>query len=943
MSKLLKEGGLAGHMSHLYEDPYLTFQNLKDVLTKASEGHLEGTEKTDGQNLFISYSVEDGKAKAARNKGNIKGGGLTAKGLAAKFGGRGTLEKAFTEAFSSFEKAVNALTDEEKIEIFGKDADIFYNAEIQDPRNANVINYDFKTLNIHRVGHASYNKETEQIESVETEENAVKLENALEKMQDHLEHDDFRVQMNAIRRLEALSTDEILSNTLSKLENEISSAGVSDGQTIGDYLTAKIVPMVKEDFPSIPEEKMVMIMDRLFRGTEIPAKDIKAGLEKEQQKEVSAALKKLSDYFKVAIAPIEEIIHDFAVEILKTFHSAFIIDNDKEVKRLRNEVAAAIKGIEASGHEKAMEILAVQLAKLKNAENVFTASEGFVFDYDGKTYKFTGNFAPANQLLGLFKYGRGKIPALSKLNEEVEGKKLLVLLPGGYKPPTKGHYEMIKYYNDHPDVGKVLVLMGPAPRDGIGRGVAMKVFDSYGVEDFEKVSIEPTEHNSPIKAAYEFLISDPRREDYKDLVFSMGASDKADNKGRLDFERAKQFVKYYENNPDKLPEGFEVGEPPCCPAVGGEVPLSATNLRTAIERRDLETVRQLIPDHIDPERLINIMNGIEEASGASAAGGYSLPLGMKPPRFKEEGEDEEENKIREMVRKGLKIIMEEKNMKAQREFKLRNIVRKLIEKKILREQEGEDMAQGAHSTAINYLERVLKSIIPGKKGGSQLEPEYTSLSRPEYRKSFMKHVIQGLYDELTPRVSLGGLLSKFEARRQQFLQKGEEAVSTEEEMLQEEEDLVLKLDDDGLPAVPEAEEVEEVEGDFPEEKQLKGENSIGRKAAYRFIKGQLDAIVRALDDLEETEEEVAAREASDPESIDPQEEYLDYLFTNLMLHAYRLENQHFNSTDDESETFFRDIVDRAETERGEAEEVMSGAEGEEELEVPAEEEVELAL
>ena len=57
------------------------------------------------------------------------------------------------------------------------------------------------------------------------------------------------------------------------------------------------------------------------------------------------------------------------------------------------------------------------------------------------------------------------------------------------------------------------------------------------------------------------------------------------------------------------------------------------------------------------------------------------------------------------------------------------------------------------------------------------------------------------------------------------------------------------------------EEVEEVEGDFPEEKQLKGENSIGRKAAYRFIKGQLDAIVRALDDLEETPaEEAIAKE-----------------------------------------------------------------------------------
>ena len=48
------------------------------------------------------------------------------------------------------------------------------------------------------------------------------------------------------------------------------------------------------------------------------------------------------------------------------------------------------------------------MSKLKDVEGVSTAAEGFVFDYDGVTYKFTGNFAPMNQLLGLFKYGRGR-------------------------------------------------------------------------------------------------------------------------------------------------------------------------------------------------------------------------------------------------------------------------------------------------------------------------------------------------------------------------------------------------------------------------------------------------------------------------------------------------------------------------------------------------------
>ncbi len=47
---------------------------MKKVVGAASSGEIEGTEKLDGQNLFVSYSVKDGKAKAARNVGNVKRG-----------------------------------------------------------------------------------------------------------------------------------------------------------------------------------------------------------------------------------------------------------------------------------------------------------------------------------------------------------------------------------------------------------------------------------------------------------------------------------------------------------------------------------------------------------------------------------------------------------------------------------------------------------------------------------------------------------------------------------------------------------------------------------------------------------------------------------------------------------------------------------------------------
>ena len=86
------------------------------------------------------------------------------------------------------------------------------------------------------------------------------------------------------------------------------------------------------------------------------------------------------------------------------------------------------------------------MSKLKSIENISTAAEGFVFDHDGWSYKFTGNFAPINQILGLFKYGRKGIPPLENLNEAIdsEAKRKIVLYPGRFQPMGRHHAEVFK-------------------------------------------------------------------------------------------------------------------------------------------------------------------------------------------------------------------------------------------------------------------------------------------------------------------------------------------------------------------------------------------------------------------------------------------------------------------------------------------------------------------
>ena len=51
-------GGVAGHLMHLYDDRGMTFNKVKSILSAASNGELEGTEKTDGFNIYLGIKQD---------------------------------------------------------------------------------------------------------------------------------------------------------------------------------------------------------------------------------------------------------------------------------------------------------------------------------------------------------------------------------------------------------------------------------------------------------------------------------------------------------------------------------------------------------------------------------------------------------------------------------------------------------------------------------------------------------------------------------------------------------------------------------------------------------------------------------------------------------------------------------------------------------------------
>ena len=184
------------------------------------------------------------------------------------------------------------------------------------------------------------------------------------------------------------------------------------------------------------------------------------------------------------------------------------------------------------------------------------------------------------------------------------GEQMLILLPGGYKPPTKGHMHMIESYNDNPLVAKVIVLIGPKEREGITREQSLQVFQLYGIDRLEKVTIEDTKFDNPMVASFDYVEKDPRAEEYRGLTIAIGASDKGD-----DALRADRLVKYFTANPEKLRQGLKVGIPPIVKALqanGSEV--SATDLRKAIRENDVRGVKRCIPSNVKAKDFLNIFN-----------------------------------------------------------------------------------------------------------------------------------------------------------------------------------------------------------------------------------------------------------------------------------------------------------------------------------------------
>ena len=245
---LLLEGGVAGHLMHLYDNPDLSYSDMEEILTAAAQGELVGTEKTDGYNIYLSYV--DGEARYARNKGDMRKAGSNTDDLSARvFQGGDQVKRIYQASFRAFEKAVEALTPEEQSFLFGDETPIFLNTEIQGPGASNVVSYDANVLSIHSSGHKQYVAAEDVVVNADdatVQQISQTLDAVLDRFEEATADEPFSVRKTAVMQLAALDDQTVLEDTLRR----INGAGLSGNMTVGEYVDSKLGPIVKSAAPS---------------------------------------------------------------------------------------------------------------------------------------------------------------------------------------------------------------------------------------------------------------------------------------------------------------------------------------------------------------------------------------------------------------------------------------------------------------------------------------------------------------------------------------------------------------------------------------------------------------------------------------------------------------------------------------------------------------------
>lgn len=173
--------------------------------------------------------------------------------------------------------------------------------------------------------------------------------------------------------------------------------------------------------------------------------------------------------------------------------------------------------------------------------------------------------------------------------------KVIAAYGGGFKPPTGGHFEIVKNaLQEFPEIDEFIVYVGSKERDGIDQSEAILVWEIYQNYLANKVTIKPAQ--SPIGDILRLAKDNPQDEVY----FVIGYRDGRDDDMKDVASRTTGLEEKYPNIEVKVMPTFDVN-------------MSGTNARKAIGNEE-EFIKFLPPEVKEKSQIWNIVRPSVEES-----------------------------------------------------------------------------------------------------------------------------------------------------------------------------------------------------------------------------------------------------------------------------------------------------------------------------------------
>jgi nicotinamide mononucleotide adenylyltransferase len=631
--------GLLGHIDHLYEDPNLTLEDYVKIYRSITENREDFNvyEKVDGYNIFISYAARDKKARLLRNHGQIKSGGITIEELKEEFTSKKIQDgkkpvppnvvRAYTELIGFFEKVVEVVfpSEQQKELVFGRDnynnPQIFFNCELIDPSAPNIVKYSEKMIIVHKLGNIKIDSSQGAIEATDTDEVKQKLAELSAMFGRGQTNLGIAITDDKASKIHGVNKDTI-EHELSQLRLEFKRYNLDMKDTLGKYFIRAIEEYLKSKKTNFDNRQVEFISKSIlsvgfgskylkkprlndsFNNTNsFGSGEIKNYTNEEPAKEI----------FKKLKAPIEKIMFNCSSAILDKYESVYVSDNKQSAEDIISLVNKSINNINTSGTSAQKDSLRKNLDKLRLSGSSFSdiinnPVEGIVFSYKNHTYKITSSFGPVNQIVNMNKFEHKPLME----NKSIEANGVKVLFAGAFKPPHKGHLEVIKNFFKIPELNKknftiekVVVIMGSKARFSSDSREfpleqSVKLFQLYlkaaGLEDLVELRI--TKRENPVKDVYDYISNENNDLDKAQPgdVILLGVS--AKDRGYY-----SNLSKYVKDKPWQILFGTEYEIPSVFKnEVGREQDIlseySASKFRDAISSNNIKEINSYLPEDI---------------------------------------------------------------------------------------------------------------------------------------------------------------------------------------------------------------------------------------------------------------------------------------------------------------------------------------------------------